>query len=335
MEFLPAGFRFFPTDEELITCYLARKAMDANFTSPAIRDVDLYKSEPWDLPCEQRAAAVTGGGGADLQEGYFFCTRGSKYLSGVRARRATRLGYWKSTGKDKAVHGRDGRLVGMRKTLVFYRGRAPRGEKTGWAMHEYAMGERSSSALLRGAQSEWVICKVFMRKHPTGDGRKVTTEETVHDQETTPGNLLPMVPDRSDSEHETVVTDSLHLVSHSGAHHVMDGNNEKDHHQHRHQMVHEDLLVMNHHGLSCPSPSWLNFDDKLGAHCSALPITQMQSDGAEYYLPELLEYDGCDDSLNAGLGLPDTSAEVSRRAEITSTAIGPLHLDGLYWNFGF
>ena len=88
----------------------------------------------------------------DLQEGYFFCTRGSKYLSGVRARRATRCGYWKSTGKDKAVHGRDGRLVGRRKTLVFYRGRAPRGEKTGWAMHEYAMGERSSSALLRGAQ---------------------------------------------------------------------------------------------------------------------------------------------------------------------------------------
>jgi len=39
-------------DEELITCYLARKAMDGSFTSPAIRDVDLYKSEPWDyLPC--------------------------------------------------------------------------------------------------------------------------------------------------------------------------------------------------------------------------------------------------------------------------------------------
>ena len=50
-QLLPAGFRFFPTDEELITCYLARKAMDASFTSPAIRDVDLYKSEPWDLPC--------------------------------------------------------------------------------------------------------------------------------------------------------------------------------------------------------------------------------------------------------------------------------------------
>ena len=48
---LPPGFRFFPTDEELITCYLARKAMDASFTTAAIRDVDLYQTEPWDLPC--------------------------------------------------------------------------------------------------------------------------------------------------------------------------------------------------------------------------------------------------------------------------------------------
>lgn len=48
---LPPGFRFFPTDEELITCYLARKAMDDSFTTAAIRDVDLYKTEPWDLPC--------------------------------------------------------------------------------------------------------------------------------------------------------------------------------------------------------------------------------------------------------------------------------------------
>jgi hypothetical protein len=48
---LPPGFRFFPTDEELLTCYLARKAMDGSFTTAAIREVDLYKTEPWDLPC--------------------------------------------------------------------------------------------------------------------------------------------------------------------------------------------------------------------------------------------------------------------------------------------
>lgn len=55
---LPPGFRFFPTDEELITCYLARKAMDGSFTTAAIRDVDLYKTEPWDLPCTLQHACL-------------------------------------------------------------------------------------------------------------------------------------------------------------------------------------------------------------------------------------------------------------------------------------
>lgn len=49
-ETLPPGFRFHPTDEELITCYLINKISDANFTARAVTDVDLNKCEPWDLP---------------------------------------------------------------------------------------------------------------------------------------------------------------------------------------------------------------------------------------------------------------------------------------------
>ncbi|CAN6727103.1 unnamed protein product [Malus baccata var. baccata] len=44
------GFRFHPTDEELITCYLMNKRNDATFTGRAIADVDLNKCEPWELP---------------------------------------------------------------------------------------------------------------------------------------------------------------------------------------------------------------------------------------------------------------------------------------------
>jgi No apical meristem (NAM) protein len=47
---LPPGFRFHPTDEELISYYLLRKAMDASFSSIAMGDIDLIKFEPWDLP---------------------------------------------------------------------------------------------------------------------------------------------------------------------------------------------------------------------------------------------------------------------------------------------
>jgi hypothetical protein len=49
-ETLPPGFRFHPTDEELITCYLINKISDSSFTGKAITDIDLNKSEPWELP---------------------------------------------------------------------------------------------------------------------------------------------------------------------------------------------------------------------------------------------------------------------------------------------
>ena len=47
---LPPGFRFHPTDEELITYYLLKKVLDSNFTGRAIAEVDLNKCEPWELP---------------------------------------------------------------------------------------------------------------------------------------------------------------------------------------------------------------------------------------------------------------------------------------------
>lgn len=49
---LPPGFRFHPTDEELITHYLSKKVVDSNFSARAIGEVDMNKVEPWDLPCK-------------------------------------------------------------------------------------------------------------------------------------------------------------------------------------------------------------------------------------------------------------------------------------------
>lgn len=47
---LPPGFRFHPTDEEIVTCYLTEKVKNKSFSARAIGEVDLNKSEPWDLP---------------------------------------------------------------------------------------------------------------------------------------------------------------------------------------------------------------------------------------------------------------------------------------------
>lgn len=47
---MPPGFRFHPTDEELITFYLASKVYNGTFCGVDIAEVDLNRCEPWELP---------------------------------------------------------------------------------------------------------------------------------------------------------------------------------------------------------------------------------------------------------------------------------------------
>ncbi|KAJ1279684.1 hypothetical protein BS78_04G173400 [Paspalum vaginatum] len=161
---LPPGFRFHPTDEELITHYLAVKAADPRGFAPrAVGEADLNKCEPWDLP----SRATMG-----EKEWYFFCLKDRKYPTGLRTNRATGSGYWKATGKDREIF-RGKALVGMKKTLVFYTGRAPRGGKTGWVMHEYRLDGKHhagggrfiipSSVRAGASKDEWVLCRVFKK----------------------------------------------------------------------------------------------------------------------------------------------------------------------------
>lgn len=46
---VPPGFRFHPTDEELVDYYLRKKVASKRIEIDFIKDIDLYKIEPWDL----------------------------------------------------------------------------------------------------------------------------------------------------------------------------------------------------------------------------------------------------------------------------------------------
>lgn len=76
------------------------------------------------------------------QEWYFFSPRDRKYPNGARPNRAATSGYWKATGTDKPVLASDGnQKVGVKKALVFYSGKPPKGVKSDWIMHEYRLIE--------------------------------------------------------------------------------------------------------------------------------------------------------------------------------------------------
>ncbi|PKA60447.1 NAC domain-containing protein 7 [Apostasia shenzhenica] len=153
---VPPGFRFHPTDEELVGYYLKKKVASQKIDLDVIRDVDLYRIEPWDLQEQCRI------GYEEQTEWYFFSHKDKKYPTGTRTNRATMAGFWKATGRDKAVHDKQ-KLIGMRKTLVFYKGRAPNGQKTDWIIHEYRL-ESEDNVGAAPQEEGWVVCRAFKKR---------------------------------------------------------------------------------------------------------------------------------------------------------------------------
>ncbi|KAI4371911.1 hypothetical protein MLD38_010207 [Melastoma candidum] len=192
---VPPGFRFHPTDEELLYYYLKKKVSYEAFDLDVIKEVDLNKFEPWDLKgwglgspvdflffflhlfpdtnprhLSQSSPDKCKIGSGPQDEWYFFSHKDKKYPTGTRTNRATTAGFWKATGRDKSIHlpNRSGsRRICMRKTLVFYTGRAPHGQKTDWIMHEYRL-EDEHGCVSDLQEDGWVVCRVFKKKNQKG-----------------------------------------------------------------------------------------------------------------------------------------------------------------------
>ncbi|KAJ3669126.1 hypothetical protein LUZ60_011076 [Juncus effusus] len=178
MGWLPAGFRFHPTDEELISYYLRNRAASVPCPVSIIAEVNIYKYDPWQLPSK----AIYG-----ENEWYFFSPRDRKYPNGVRPNRAASTGYWKATGIDKPIiSSKTNENIGVKKALVFYRGKPPKGIKTEWIMHEYRVIDSSKNRKnnpIKNTNSmrldDWVLCRIYKKTSHSQPSDQEEEEQSV------------------------------------------------------------------------------------------------------------------------------------------------------------
>ncbi|GMI67811.1 Arabidopsis NAC domain containing protein 2 [Hibiscus trionum] len=198
---LPPGFRFHPTDDELVNHYLCRKCASLPISVPIIAEIHLYKFDPWQLP----DMALYG-----EKEWYFFSPRDRKYPNGCRPNRAAGSGYWKATGADKPIG--NPKALGIKKALVFYSGKAPRGVKTNWIMHEYRLANVDRSASKKNNNlrlDDWVLCRIYnkkgsIEKHFPGEQKSLSYPEMEDEK-----------PDIRNMEHNDVIVQTDGSVSSS------------------------------------------------------------------------------------------------------------------------
>ncbi|KAL4655009.1 hypothetical protein ACB092_01G421000 [Castanea dentata] len=153
LESLPLGFRFSPTDEELINHYLRLKNEGHDSGVQVIAEVDFYEFNPWELP---DLSAIK----SSDEEWFFFC----KLEIAFHLNRATKSGYWKATGRERHITSRkwgpsNSSLIGIKKTLVYHTGHDPKGKRSNWVVHEYHD--------IATRQDGFILCRLFKKLDPT------------------------------------------------------------------------------------------------------------------------------------------------------------------------
>uniref|UniRef100_A0A1S8AC70 NAC domain containing protein n=1 Tax=Citrus limon TaxID=2708 RepID=A0A1S8AC70_CITLI len=147
------GFRFYPTDEQIILLLTMKRRDPAGFSVRTIKEIDLYSFEPWELPCHSEIQS-------EEEVWYFFCEPCYKNAESKRVRRRTKEGYWKKTGRGSNIKRKyKTEVIGTKKILSFSRDdAAAEKDKTEWVIHEIAV-ENSPDF-----EKDFVVCRLERKR---------------------------------------------------------------------------------------------------------------------------------------------------------------------------
>ncbi|KAK7267213.1 hypothetical protein RIF29_19878 [Crotalaria pallida] len=151
---LPIGYRFCPTDEELVIHYLKRKVFAQPLPASVISDFDVFHTVPWELP------------GDSKDKRYFFSNRKEGHVYGNISKIFVGSGYWKSIGKDKQIVSSESRqVIGMKRGLIFSKGKRSNGTRTQWIMHELRLvGSGATSYPFQMPEANFAVYRIFQKK---------------------------------------------------------------------------------------------------------------------------------------------------------------------------
>ncbi|CAG7905512.1 unnamed protein product [Brassica rapa] len=127
----PPGYRFVPTDAEIIYYYLKPFSPDNKKSWPnlPIHHANIYESNPQQLTAEYKKGNLT--------EWFFISERTKIKTNGQKQKRVDHNGgYWHSKAVTKKIKVKKD-VVGYKTTLNYFVGKQPNGERTNWLMQEY------------------------------------------------------------------------------------------------------------------------------------------------------------------------------------------------------
>ncbi|XVF27934.1 hypothetical protein REPUB_Repub14bG0152300 [Reevesia pubescens] len=146
MKRIPPGYRFVPTDEELVLLYLSKKARGEPVYTEAVIDKEIYGDndmEPWKIFGEKSS-----------QKFYIFTKLKKKGKGKRNIERKAGCGTWKGQ-RTEPVKDSQNNQVGFKKLFVF---QVKAGSSTSnnannghWLMHEFS---------LLNDQSDYVLCEI-------------------------------------------------------------------------------------------------------------------------------------------------------------------------------